>query len=397
MTHGPANAITVTDVLPKNLNFVSFGTIPSSGTSDWNSLSKTMTFTFPSLALGTYQLTYQAQVDDFVTEGTVLKNDAQITYAGLPAPKETSSNVTMATTYSVHVAVYNEAGELVKEVWVQQLSQEILSFDIFDSPTIVSVHGQVFLEYKGQQIATWDGTNQSGDPVTNGKYYLKVDNVDSMGVVNSVSQLVTVSRSIAKVQVLIFNEAGEVVRHLYSYMDDPSNKPLADVQLSSSVIRPSESGGAGSTVSIVSANGLTLVWDGRSDSGTMVTNGQYQVEIHATDGKGGEQVVSRAVIVQSSNTALTDGNVVAGPNILEKGATTTNLVVQSTIPLTLTAHVYDVAGELIRSQIGAPGANRLDQLDLSGLSSGLYFVVVEMTNSQGGSAGKQITKIVIRK
>ena len=396
VTAGPANFVTVTDTLPKNLSFVSFGPVPAGGTSDWNPLSKTMTFTFSSLSVGTYQLTYQTQVDSFVTEGVVLRNGAQVTYGGLPVPKQTAVNVTMATSYVVHVGVYNEAGELVKEIWVQELSQEILNLDVSASPTIVSLHGQFYLEYKGQAIATWDGTNSSGDPVSNGKYYVKVDNVDSMGVVNSVSQVVTVSRSIAKVQVNIFNEAGEIVRHLYSYMDDPTSNPLANISLSASVIQPSETGGAASTVSIVSASGMTLVWDGRSDSGAIVTNGQYQVEIHAADGKGGDQVMTKSVMVQSGNLPVTTGNVRAKPSILEGGNTLVTLVVDANIPLTLAAHLYDVAGELLRSNTGNAG-DKTVTLDGSGLASGLYFVVVELTNAQGGSAGRQVTQIIIRK
>ena len=396
VTFGPANAVVVTDVLPASLSLMSFGPIPAGGTSSWNSLSKTMTFSFDSLAAGTYQVTYQAKVDNFVSEGTILRNNAQVAYAGLPAPKRTSVDVNMAKTYMVHVGVYNEAGELIKEIWVQELSSEILNFSLLTTPTIVSLHRQVYLEYDGQQIATWDGTNQAGDPVSNGKYYIKVDNVDSLGVVTSVSQTVTVNRSIAKVQVDIFNEAGEIVRHLYSYMDDPTSNPLSDVKLSSSVIQPSDTSGPDGTVSIISSNGLTLVWDGRSDTGSIVSNGQYQIEIHATDGKGGEVVVSKGVLVESGNTSPITGNVFAKPSILEKGNTTTTIAVNSNIPLTLTAKLYDLAGELLRTYRGDSGAKNVP-VNVSGLSSGMYFVVVDLTNNQGGLVGHQVTQIVVRK
>jgi flagellar hook assembly protein FlgD len=319
-----------------------------------------------------------------------------VTYDGLANPKTTSVNVTMATAYTVHVGVYNEAGELVKEVWVQQLSQEILSFNLFSQPTITSLHGQVYIEYQGQQIATWDGTNSTGDPVTNGKYYVKVDNVDSLGVVTSVSQLVMVSRSIARITVNIYNEAGEIVRHLYSYADDPNNNPLSNVQLSTSVIKPSETSGSNSTVAITSTNGMTLVWDGKSDSGAIVTNGHYQVEVHYTDGKGGEQVITEGVVVQSANAAITNGNVFAGPNVLKNGVNTTLVQVYANWSYTLTARLYNTAGELVKPAVtGQPGANKVP-LDVSGVASGLYFVVVDMTNAQGGIAGHQVTQIVIQ-
>lgn len=339
-------------------------------------------------------VTYQAQLDDFVNQGTVLVNNAQVTYNG--GSKSASVSITMSTVFMVHVAVYNEAGELVKEIWVKQLSQEIKDFNIATSPTITSVHGQVYLVWKGQQIATWDGTNKVGDPVTNGKYYLKVDNTDSLGVVTSVSQLVMVSRAIAKVSVNIYNEAGEVVKHLYSYVDDPGNATLSDIQLSSSILRPSQTGKSNSTVAITSSNGTTLTWDGTSDTGSIVTNGHYQVEVHLVDGKGGEQVITRGLVVQSDNSSITNGNVFAGPNVLKAGETSTLIQVNSTVPYTLTASLYDVAGEKIRQTVtGTNGSNSVP-LDVTGIASGLYFVVVDLINPQGGLAGHQVTQIVIQ-
>src|SRR6185295_14491754 len=242
VTVGTVTVIHVSDVLPDNLIFVSAADAPGGIAANWDSFGHTLSWDIPSLAPGVYTLTYQAQVDGYVKQGVVLNNCASVTYLGLGAAKTSCAPVRMATTYVVHVGVYNEVGELVKEIWVQQLSQEILSFDIFESPTISTLHGTVYLQYKGEKIATWDGTNQTGDPVTNGKYHLKVDNVDPYGTVNSVAQEVMVSRSIAKVSVKIYNETGEVVRNLYSYEDDPNGLSLGDVKLSTNVIKPSVSG-----------------------------------------------------------------------------------------------------------------------------------------------------------
>ncbi len=349
------------------------------------------------MAPGTYSLTYQATVDTFVTEGTIIVNNADLTYSGLSGTKQASVSITMATLFTVHVGVYNESGELVKEIWVKQLSQEIKDFNIATSPTITSVHGQVYVVWKGQQIATWDGTNATGDPVTNGKYYIKVDNTDSLGVVTSVSQMVMVSRSIAKVSVNIYNEAGEIVRHLYSYVDDPSNNILGDIQLSSNVIKPSAVSGSNGSVAITSSSGMTLVWDGKSDSGAIVTNGRYQVEIHYVDGKGGEQIITRGLLVQSDNSPISNGNVFAGPNIIKGDLNSTLIQVHADVNYTLTARLYDTAGELVRAAVTGPAGTNKVPMDLTGVASGLYFAVVDLTNSQGGIVGHQVTQIVIQR
>ena len=65
------------------------------------------------------------------------------------------------------------------------------------------------------------------------------------------------------------------------------------------------------------------------------------------------------------------------------------------VPYTLTARLYDMVGELIKVSQGQSGANQTT-LDVQGLSSGVYFVVVDMINANGGLAGRQTTQILIR-
>ncbi len=396
VTGSVANTVHVSDVLPNHLIFVAMGPVTMGGTPNWNPSTKMLTWDWTSLAPGTYALTYQATVDSSVTTGTVLVNNAQLTYAGLSGTKSASVSVSLSSLYTVHIAVYNEAGELVKDLWVKERSQEIVNINFVGSPTITSVNGQVYIEYKGQQIATWDGTNSNGDPVLNGKYFVKVDNTDSAGNVMGVTQMVTVSRSIAKVTVNIYNEAGEIVRHLYSWADDPGNSTLLGVQLSSNVIEPSLVNASNGTLKITSSNGMALVWDGRSDSGVVVSNGHYSIEINYVDGKGGDQVITRGVLVESGNKSITKGNVFAGPNILKNGNTSTLVQVVSDTNFTLTARLYNTAGERVIAPVtGVPGANSVN-LNLAGIASGLYFIAVDLVTPQGGLAGHQVTQIVIQ-
>ncbi len=182
-------------------------------------------------------LSYQAVVGNLLQGGTVLTNNAQLTYAGNPVPQKASVNITVAAVYKVQVAVYNEAGELVKDIWVEELSQEVKTFSLTGA-TITSLEGKTYVMVGGQIIASWDGTNQAGDPVSNGVYYVQVTSTDAYGVVTNVSQTVTVSRAIAQIQIDVYNEAGEVVKHLYSFADDPGNAPLGQVQLSTGMIAP---------------------------------------------------------------------------------------------------------------------------------------------------------------
>jgi uncharacterized repeat protein (TIGR01451 family) len=108
VTTGSVNNVVVTDVLPSHMQFVGFGTAPSGAVTQWDPSTQTMTWSFPSLAPGAYQVTYQAQVDPYVTEGTVLRNCGDVSFTG--GTRESCVDVAMAKIYTVHVGVYNEAG-----------------------------------------------------------------------------------------------------------------------------------------------------------------------------------------------------------------------------------------------------------------------------------------------
>jgi flagellar hook assembly protein FlgD len=265
-----------------------------------------------------------------------------------------------------------------------------------DTSSITSVNGAVYLEYQGAQIATWNGTNAEGDPVSNGVYYVKIDNVDAYGQVSSVEKVVTVSRAIARVEVNILNEAGEVVRHIYGYVDDPDNLSSVNVDFSTSVLQPTDGApapGGANVVHITSSAGMDLQWDGRSDSGAIVTNGQYFIEVHYVDGRGSDTTQTHGIVVQSANEK--GEQVYAMPNVLRDGQTTATIGIESARIYTLRVQLYDVAGELIKTVTGETGRNGAT-LDVKGLSSGLYIAVVELRDADGKFAARRITKLVIQ-
>ena len=197
----------------------------------------------------------------------------------------------------------------------------------------------------------------------------------------------------------VYNEAGEVIKHLYAYADDPGNLSLSNVTFSSDAIRPTVGtptpNGSGE-LTMVFPNGVTMTWDGTNDSGQIVTNGVYQVEMHLVDGSGGEQVLSHNVTVERGNGTSTEGTVFAGPNILNGGASGTTIFSNSSLSLTLTAAVYDVAGELVKKPVTGPAGANAVPVDVTGLASGLYLVVVDLADSNGSLIHRQVTQIIIK-
>jgi flagellar hook assembly protein FlgD len=307
---------------------------------------------------------------------------------------------TIAANYLVKIGVYNEAGELVKEILIDEYPQPIENIRLEDENLISSLHGennQVEIYYGENPIGTWDGTNRDGKPVSNGNYYIKVDNIDTYGAVKSTTQGVVVSRAIARLEVNIFNEAGEVVRHLYGYMDDPGLPIGLSIELSSPVIQPGyeTSGSTPNRVAVMLSNGVTIMWEGKSDTGIFVQNGQYYIEVHTVDGQGREATVTRQVAVRGENEHSGVGQITARPNILnsENGYQTV-LKSNSSMSLTIKASVYTIAGELVGVMQGETGTNRVGW-DASSLVSGLYLAVVEGIDSEGGLVSRQIVKIVV--
>jgi hypothetical protein len=218
-------------------------------------------------------------------------------------------------------------------------------------------------------------------------------------VVKTVTQQVLVSRSLYKVTILIYNEAGEVVKHLYAFTDDPGPNEVTGVQLSTNTIEPTNGSSAAGTptqLSIILSNGTTVVWDGRGDNGNIVQNGQYLIEVHTVDGQGGETVITQQVSVLGNNRKNV-GILQAEPNVLTKATgLTTTIVDNSGLGLTLTAHLYTTAGELIsqKTNTGAAGSGQVT-LDFSSLASGLYLVVVDGVNAKGGVVDHQTLKIAV--
>ena len=343
-------------------------------------------------------MTYTATVNGLIPGGTVIVNTAQLTYPTLNTPLTASANVTVGGGTTVKIGVYNEAGELVQVILVQQFSQPITGVTLGNGSAITSLDGAanaVTVYDGGTPIAVWNGLTSAGNPATNGTYYIQVQNTDSAGVVHSVTQQVTVSRTLASSSIVIYNEAGEAVKTLYSYQSDPGPAAAQGMRLSSSVIEPGgPAGGAPSALTITLGNGVTVVWDGTSSNGAYVQNGQYFIEVHTANANGSETTVVEQVSVDGRASGGGMGTVSAAPNILRPGSMTAVFHTTSTQGVTMKVALYTVAGELLGGVTGDNGAHP-PQWNAGGAASGTYLAVVELRTATGGLLGHQVLKILV--
>ena len=177
---------------------------------------------------------------------------------------------------------------------IKHYSEPVNDVTLLATDTLLSINDKINIVFHGIVIGTWDGTNDSGNEVSNGKYYIKIDNVDPMGVVQTQTLVTMVARHLAQVTVNIYNEAGEVVRHLYSSIADYQSLS-SGVTLSTNTLSPSYSGGPNSTMNITLSDGTVLTWNGKNDNGSVVTNGQYFIEIESNNGTGGTATVTKQI------------------------------------------------------------------------------------------------------
>jgi flagellar hook assembly protein FlgD len=392
--------LVVTDPLPANLTFQAFLSSPAGVSPSYNQATSVMSWQMPSpLAPGQYQLTYQVMVNNLAAAGLNIQNCAVANYTGGAV---VTSCVGMQTTgqYTVKIDVYNGAGELVAALPVSQYSQVISGINL-GSGAITSVSGpgsSTTVYFQGVPIGTWNGTDGSGNPVSNGQYYLKVDSINNMGVDTSVTDPVIVNRAMYKVAVKIYNEAGEVVKNLYVYSSNPVPSNSTQLALSASGFEPTSgtpSGTVPTQLTISIGNGVTVVWDGTGDNGSVVQSGQYFIEASAQNGQGGEKVMTAQVMVLSDTANAGMGNVVAEPNLLNK-ATGYQVKFSSDVPgLTLHYRVYDTAGELVRGTVPGDAGASAAVWNAARRASGLYFAFVEVTNAQGGLIGHKTLKIMV--
>ena len=392
----------VTDVLPGNETFQGFlSSPPGTGSSKIVGAATTLVWTLPAnLAPGNYQITYAAQVNNFIQGGAILNNCAQLSYAG-GAPVSSCVSVPVIGQFTVQVGVYNEAGELVKEILVTQFSNPVENVTLQSSNVITTLSGAgstIQIYYQGYLLGTWNGTTTNGSLVTNGTYYIKVDNIDSHGVDRSTTVQAMVSRTLYQTTVLIYNEAGEVVKHLYAYTSDPGQAVVTSAKLSNNVIEPTygtPGAGTPAQVTITLSNGTTLVWNGMSDNGSIVQSGQYFVEITSADGQGGNTIIAQRISVLDGAAHNGMGAVFAQPNSLDSANGFTTTFRDTTgESLTLTVHIYTIAGELAALVNGQAGTNAAPW-NASNLASGLYLAVIDSVDANGGIVNHKTIKLLV--
>lgn len=397
--------VSVSDTIPTGLTYVSAPTpsappgiftvsaiptpAPTSGT------GTLLTWFFPYVPPGNWPVTVNTTVNDFMPGGQVIDNQAALSYPATTAVQIADAPITVTGNFIVRINVYNEAGEVVKTLLIKHYSEPINDVTLVATNTLLSINDKINVVFHGVVIGTWDGTNDSGNEVSNGKYYIKVDNVDPMGVVQTQTLVTMVARHLAQVTVNIYNEAGEVIRHLYSSIADYQTLS-SGVTVSTNTLSPSYNGGPDSSMNITLSDGTVITWDGKNDNGSVVTNGDYFIEIESNDGTGGTATVTKQIKIFHNGLNPAGNTVVAYPNPLSvaNNGKQVNFAL-GTPGMTLKVNIYTMAGEYIAHRDGLPGASfAVWDFPNDDVASGLYIAIIEIQNPAGGEV-RQMRKIAV--
>jgi flagellar hook assembly protein FlgD len=294
----------------------------------------------------------------------------------------------------VTIAVYNEAGEVVKTFPVKYLSNVVDGLDLSSNGVLSNMGDSVTIFWTGGRVLeTWDGTSNLGALVANGAYYVKVDSVDAYGTTTSTTKSLSMNRAVSTVGLTVYNHAGEVVRHLVQTYSGPIDN-ITGARLTANLIHPTNGTGEGvSITSVMSGNTLLGTWDGRNDQGRIVNDGQYYIELKVEDGKGNHSMMDLPVAVLAS---MNGGKtMVVKPNVLTKDHPV-GMIDGGVAGGTVNVKVYSLTGSLVETLNGVPGSGVV-QLNGENMSSGLYILVGQVKNSDGTVGENFHTKVVVRK
>lgn len=278
------------------------------------------------------------------------------------------------------VTIFNSAGEVVRHFFTGT-SQNLLTGFAISSSSLAQGGGGVTLSFGGEiqgggNSLVWLGTNDNGQPVSGGTYTIMVQTTDPYGSVQSWTKSVTVIPQALSQSLDIYNSAGELVATLNP--SSFSSLPIVNIGFGNSS-RSAFVLGSGSGVKFMMQNSsggqVTTTWDGKSNSGQVVSPGSYIVQL--VDNDNGRIVVQSKSFVVLGDLSSSSFRLIMGPNPV--GPTDHELVFSfSGIQAGQTAHVklYNVAGELIGQAAGSVGGNRV-VVRVGNWSSGLYVVVAE--------------------
>jgi flagellar hook assembly protein FlgD len=307
----------------------------------------------------------------------------------------------------VSVDIYNSAGEKVRNLYTgpSEISMNQLQV-IVGGPTAGGA--PVSVDIRGLGIPggdpVWNGTNQGGQFVSNGVYYVKVSSSDPFGNTTTVTTPVNVLGVQNQEMVEIFNSAGEVVRKfdlsgLTSTAQNLSVNLGPGQEAVAAVTNPAtgaQSGGVSMTLTLANGGRQILYWDGLSSNGDALQSGTYMIELVRSEPGQSSTVKSVSVTLldsKDSSAQSVAASAWVGPNPVQQGAP---ILVHYKPGAQAWAQgkLFNLAGELVEesSDGGVTGIVRF----IRHLAPGIYLVDFEVRRNETILARRALKVAVVK-
>jgi len=312
------------------------------------------------------------------------------------------------------VDVYNSAGELVASVYNGPASNPVNQVLVSVLPPPAGGSGcglpvQVGINGLGGPAnnLVWNGTNQNGQAVQNGVYYVKVSMVNAFGQVTAVTDPVNVLGSPCVSSLEIYNSAGEVVDTL-----DISSLPSPAVGMSLELPNgktgitaspdpksPSPTGGVVIDLALQSGVVYPVYWSGLSASGQPLQSGTYMVALTQSEATSSQMVKTLTLTLlgtQNLSVQAMAASAYVVPNPVPATSSGFTVEYQGNGADAVVGELYDLAGERVAQASQGPTAGQaMLRFDVK-LSGGVYLLDFEVADNTVPLARHVLKVAVVR-
>jgi hypothetical protein len=280
--------------------------------------------------------------------------------------------------FQLTIKIYNEAGELVRLLFSgesegQPNQVSLSSGTLASGSSSVSVNLGANDSVNGQGGLIWDGSNDQGQNVSPGIYYIQLTFKDPFGRLTSVTNPVQVLPGSSQSFVQIFNSAGELV-----YQEAETNTAQAEAISGPNSFSPPSSNSGGPDLQLEIKNGegtwVPWSWNGRNSQGQIVASGNYLITVSSV-APSGEVNVSKPITVIDGPLSFVDPAPEISVNPLTKGA---DLFVRYQVQSGNYADgsLFTLSGEKVKEVSDEGGSGTLD-FGVPKAASGIYLIDFE--------------------
>lgn len=278
--------------------------------------------------------------------------------------------------------------------------EEGSTFNPNDGPLQLSMLGVQTLDQTTLDFITnlyWDGTNDGGQLISQGLYFIKFTVENEYGQVETTIKEINILISQEYVRLKIYNSAGEVVRVIES-----PNTPGTIVSLGVNDVVAVGKGN--NDVEVEYAPGQIIKWDGNNSDGRTVDSGVYEMKVEISTADGYKITASKSVTVLNAGKAgvISGEKISPNPIVLESG-NSGKVAIQwiPSGPGRMTVTIYNSTGELIRKTVMGlvPSSFDWDLKTVGGqpVTSGVYVVVLQAKRDTGEMDVKVMKMAVLKK